>query len=245
MIGKIRGSKKLEELVKHNKADDSVLNTIKEIEGQYKDAKKKLKQADKDIETVEQNISIKRKERLKTAIYRVKEFSNISKEISDLKKQYKQLLNDREQLEDTCIEKEDINSKIEVEIENQYAIYQENEIYIRAVEKVEKNKIDLSGEFYKRYFKHVNHYLNSVYSIDKETRLTEPNPEDLATLLKVLKKNEKIENNKKDRANKVADTKKTAKKSKKVIVLNTIEPDGKAKKTTTKKRATKTDVVNQ
>ena len=58
MIGKIRGSKKLEELVKHNKADDSVLNTIKEIEGQYKDAKKKLKQADKDIETVEQNISI-------------------------------------------------------------------------------------------------------------------------------------------------------------------------------------------
>ena len=175
----------------------------------------------------------------------MKEFSNISKEISNLKKQYKQLLNDREQLEDTCIEKEDINSKIEVEIENQYAIYQENEIYIRAVEKVEKNKIDLSGEFYKRYFKHVNHYLNSVYSIDKETRLTEPNPEDLATLLKVLKKNEKIENNKKDRANKVADTKKTAKKSKKVIVLNTIEPDGKAKKTTTKKRATKTDVVNQ
>lgn len=223
MIGKIKGSKKLEELIKHNKADDSVLNTIKENEEQYKNAKKKLKQADKNIQTVELCISTKRKERLKTAIYKVKKFSNISKEISELKKQYKQLLEERVQLEDACSKKEDINSKLEVDIENQYAIYQENEIYIRAVEKVEKNKIDLSGEFYKRYFKHVNNYLNSVYSIDKNTKLTEPNPEDLATLLKVLKKNDKIEKNKKSSKTKTSKTiNKTAKKSKKVIVLNDV-----------------------
>lgn len=249
MISKLKGSKKLDELIKHNKADASIYNTLKENEEAYKDAKKKIKIANKNLENLEKNITSKRKERFHIAFYNVKAQSQLFKEIGELKKQHKQVISELNQLEDVCNEKEELNSKIEKDIEDQYVVYQQNEIFIRAVEKIEKKRIDLSGEFYKRYFKHVNHYLNTVYSIEKETKLKEPNPLDLATLLGVLKKDEEINRNKEKATAKKTTTKKsevkktepkktTAKKTtKKAAEVKKAEP----KKTTKKVEAKKTE----
>lgn len=224
MISKVKCGKKLDELIKCNKADESIYNAVKEIEEAYKDTKKKIKKADKNIEELEQDISSKKKERFKIAIYNVKAHSQLFKEISELKKQYKQLMDERNELENLCNEKQDIGTKLEKDIESQYVVFQENEIYIKAVEKIEKKKIDLPADFYSRYFKHVNQYLNTMYSIEKDTKLKEPNPSDLAILLNVLKRDEELNKGK---------TKATAKKktsSKKSTV---------AKKTSSKATASK------
>lgn len=232
MISKLKGSKKLDELIKHNKADASIYNTLKENEEAYKDAKKKIKMANKNLENLEKNITSKRKERFHIAFYNIKAQSQLFKEIGELKKQHKQVISELNQLEDVCNEKEELNSKIEKDIEDQYIVYQQNEIFIRAVEKIEKKRIDLSGEFYKRYFKHVNNYLNTVYSIEKETKLKEPNPVDLATLLGALKKDEEINRNKEKVGIKKAAAKKTT--TKKVEEKETEQNKTVAKKTAKK-----------
>ena len=181
---------KLDELVKVKKADESVLTTINDNELGYKKAKENLELLLKEIEKIEKKLEEKRQERKQIPIYKVKELTQVIKEISTIKKEYANKLDEKTYLEEFCKEKQKQNNEIKEEIENQYKIYQENEIYIKAVEKISKKNIELSAEFYAGYVNHMNEYMNLKYSLKDDTKLIEPNVNDLTTLLSILQKNE-------------------------------------------------------
>ena len=181
---------KLNELVKVKKADESVLTTINDNELGYKKAKENLELLLKEIEKIENKLEEKRQERKQIPIYKVKELTQVIKEISTIKKEYANKLDEKTYLEEFCKEKQKQNNEIKEEIENQYKIYQENEIYIKAVEKISKKNIELSAEFYAGYVNHMNEYMNLKYSLKDDTKLIEPNVNDLTTLLSILQKNE-------------------------------------------------------
>ena len=217
---------KLNELVKVKKADESVLTTINDNELGYKKAKENLELLLKEIEKIENKLEEKRQERKQIPIYKVKELTQVIKEISTIKKEYANKLDEKTYLEEFCKEKQKQNNEIKEEIENQYKIYQENEIYIKAVEKISKKNIELSAEFYAGYVNHMNEYMNLKYSLKDDTKLIEPNVNDLTTLLSILQKNE-------EKSVKKATRKKATKTEKKE------EPA--EKKTTTRRKSTKTE----
>ena len=237
---------KLDELVKVKKADESVLTTINDNELGYKKAKENLELLLKEIEKVEKKLEEKRQERKQIPIYKVKELTQVIKEISTIKKEYANKLDEKTYLEEFCKEKQKQNNEIKEEIENQYKIYQENEIYIKAVEKISKKNIELSAEFYAGYVNHMNEYMNLKYSLKDDTKLIEPNVNDLTTLLSILQKNEeksvkkatrkkatKTENKEESAEKKTTTRRKSTKAEKKE------EPA--EKKTTTRRKATKTE----
>ena len=168
---------------------------------------------------------------------------NITMEIMAIKKQIKQKSNEVKELNKEIEKAELNNSKLEQEIDAQFKIYQENEIYLKAVKKL--NKSSVSEESYAAYEKHIDNYENSIYSLEKRSTLPKPNAEDFVVILSVLKK----ENENKEEPEQVEDktatkktakraaTKTTAKKSKEGSkqVEDKTEP-----KKTTKKVATKT-----
>ena len=257
---------KLDELVKVKKADESVLTTINDNELGYKKAKENLELLLKEIEKIENKLEEKRQERKQIPIYKVKELTQVIKEISTIKKEYANKLDEKTYLEEFCKEKQKQNNEIKEEIENQYKIYQENEIYIKAVEKISKKNIELSAEFYAGYVNHMNEYMNLKYSLKDDTKLIEPNVNDLTTLLSILQKNEEKSvkkatrkkatktENKEESAEKKNTTrrkstkaekkeepaeKKTATRKKAIKTENKEEPA--EKKTATRKKATKTE----
>ena len=217
---------KLDELVKVKKADESVLTTINDNELGYKKAKENLELLLKEIEKVEKKLEEKRQERKQIPIYKVKELTQVIKEISTIKKEYANKLDEKTYLEEFCKEKQKQNNEIKEEIENQYKIYQENEIYIKAVEKISKKNIELSAEFYAGYVNHMNEYMNLKYSLKDDTKLIEPNVNDLTTLLSILQKNE-------EKSVKKATRKKATKTENK--------EESAEKKTTTRRKSTKTE----
>ena len=257
---------KLDELVKVKKADESVLTTINDNELGYKKAKENLELLLKEIEKIENKLEEKRQERKQIPIYKVKELTQVIKEISTIKKEYANKLDEKTYLEEFCKEKQKQNNEIKEEIENQYKIYQENEIYIKAVEKISKKNIELSAEFYAGYVNHMNEYMNLKYSLKDDTKLIEPNVNDLTTLLSILQKNEEKSvkkatrkkatktENKEESAEKKNTTrrkstkaekkeeqaeKKTATRKKAIKTENKEEPA--EKKTTTRKKVTKVE----
>ena len=217
---------KLDELVKVKKADESVLTTINDNELGYKKAKENLELLLKEIEKIENKLEEKRQERKQIPIYKVKELTQVIKEISTIKKEYANKLDEKTYLEEFCKEKQKQNNEIKEEIENQYKIYQENEIYIKAVEKISKKNIELSAEFYAGYVNHMNEYMNLKYSLKDDTKLIEPNVNDLTTLLSILQKNE-------EKSVKKATRKKATKTENK--------EESAEKKTTTRRKSTKTE----
>ncbi len=217
---------KLNELVKVKKADESVLTTINDNELGYKKAKENLELLLKEIEKIENKLEEKRQERKQIPIYKVKELTQVIKEISTIKKEYANKLDEKTYLEEFCKEKQKQNNEIKEEIENQYKIYQENEIYIKAVEKISKKNIELSAEFYAGYVNHMNEYMNLKYSLKDDTKLIEPNVNDLTTLLSILQKNE-------EKSVKKATRKKATKTENK--------EESAEKKTTTRRKSTKTE----
>ena len=118
------------------------------------------------------------------------------------------------------------NSEIEKEIEAQFKIYQENEIYTKAVDKINKSEVELSAEIYNAYLKHIDEYNKSIYSFEKNSKLPEPNSEDFVLILNTL-----IEIDKKQKEQKNSNTHKT--KSSKANSSKTEK-----KVTTRKKKAT-------
>ena len=237
---------KLDELVKVKKADESVLTTINDNELGYKKAKENLELLLKEIEKVEKKLEEKRQERKQIPIYKVKELTQVIKEISTIKKEYANKLDEKTYLEEFCKEKQKQNNEIKEEIENQYKIYQENEIYIKAVEKISKKNIELSAEFYAGYVNHMNEYMNLKYSLKDDTKLIEPNVNDLTTLLSILQKNEEksVKNSTRKNATKTENKeepaeKKTATRKKATKTENKEEPA--EKKTTTRKKVTKVE----
>jgi len=238
---------KLDELVKVKKADESVLTTINDNELGYKKAKENLELLLKEIEKIEKKLKEKRQERKQIPIYKVKELTQVIKEISTIKKEYANKLDEKTYLEEFCKEKQKQNNEIKEEIENQYKIYQENEIYIKAVEKISKKNIELSAEFYAGYVNHMNEYMNLKYSLKDDTKLIEPNVNDLTTLLSILQKNEEKSVKKTTTRKKATKTenkedsaeKKTSTKRKSTKAEEKEEPV--EKKNTTRKKATKTE----
>ena len=193
MSKRLLNSKKLEELVSANKADNSITKSIKDNDDEYTVAKKELRKITRKIEKHKQDINSKKQELHSLSNFSVKGFINDFKYINELKKQLKKLQDEKTYFEDICSEKLALNTEIEENIDIQYTIYQENELYIKAVEKIDQKGIDLSGDFYSRYLKHVNSYMNSMYSIKNNTKLKAPDSADLAFLLGVLQKSEKTE----------------------------------------------------
>ena len=141
---------KLDELVKVKKADESVLTTINDNELGYKKAKENLELLLKEIEKIEKKLKEKRQERKQIPIYKVKELTQVIKEISTIKKEYANKLDEKTYLEEFCKEKQKQNNEIKEETENQYKIYQENEIYIKAVEKISKKNKEKLEELSKK-----------------------------------------------------------------------------------------------
>ena len=71
------------------------------------------------------------------------------------------------------------NSNRPFMVKKQIGKLKENEIYIKAVEKISKKNIELSAEFYAGYVNHMNEYMNLKYSLKDDTKLIEPNVNDL------------------------------------------------------------------
>ena len=226
MVKEAEYIEKLNELVKAKKADESILTTINDNELGYKKAKENLELLLNEIEKIEKQLEEKRQERKQIPIYKIKERTVVIKEISSIKKEYVKKIDEKTYLEEFCKEKQKQNNEIKEEIENQYKIYQENEIYIKAVEKISKKNIELSAEFYAGYVNHMNEYMNLKYSLKDNTKLIEPNVNDLTTLLSILQKNED----------------KSVKKTTRKKVAKTEEKEEPAeKKTTTRKKVAKTE----
>ena len=237
---------KLDELVKVKKADESVLTTINDNELGYKKAKENLELLLKEIEKIENKLEEKRQERKQIPIYKVKELTQVIKEISTIKKEYANKLDEKTYLEEFCKEKQKQNNEIKEEIENQYKIYQENEIYIKAVEKISKKNIELSAEFYAGYVNHMNEYMNLKYSLKDDTKLIEPNVNDLTTLLSILQKNEEksVKKATRKKATKTENKEESAEKkntTRRKSTKTEEKEEPAEKKTATRKKATKTE----
>ena len=191
MLNEFGYAEKIEELVKAGKADDSVLKTINDNEEEQKKTNENLDILLKKIEKLEKEMNEKKEERKQIPIYKIKELMQITKIINSLKKEYAQKMQEKTYMEDYCKQKIKQNSEIKEEISSQYTIYQENEIYIKAVEKTAEKNIELSTEFYAGYVNHMNEYMNLKYSIKENSKLKEPNVSDLTTLLSITRKTTK------------------------------------------------------
>lgn len=192
MISRLMKNKKLAELIAANKADNSVTTAIRENEKAYDNTKRKIKKISSDIEEINKKVENKKHHRSEIKIYNLKEQKNIFNEISSLKKEVKKKQMEIDDLEKTCSYHEKMNSALKDEIEKQHFIYLENEIYVKAIEKIELRGIDLPATFYKKYLKYVNTYKNSEFSIKYGTRIVEPDVRDLVFIAGVLKKDEEL-----------------------------------------------------
>lgn len=235
----------LKELIKANKADKSVASVIKENLSIQADAKNNIKKTEREIKRLNVTGEDKKSIKMQTPIYNIKNYMNILLEIRGIKKQLKQKNNEVKVFNKKMEKAELQNSEIEKEIESQYKIYQENEIFTKAIEKINKSKYELSEKDYNSYLKHVDAYNNSIYSIEKKSKLPEPNADDFVVILNVLMEIEKSQNNKKTRK---AVSKDKKEESKAKATKNTTSKEKKensktevTKKTTAKKTANKED----
>lgn len=235
--------KKLAELVNAKKADESILASLKELDKAYDKAQKEIEKIDKVVEELQLSIDEKNEVKNNTSIFKIKAFITIVKEIKVLKNEIKNKEEEKAYLTEFCEEKIKQANIIKTEIDKQYIAYQENEMFAKAIEKISNNNIEMSTEFYKRYIDHMNVYLNDVYSIEKNTKISEPNPQDLLIMVEYLKKSVEKEQKAKDEKT----TKKTAKKTttKKTTTAKSTTKTT-TKRTTTRKKAEteKKEVVN-
>ncbi|MBP3708600.1 MAG: hypothetical protein J6J36_08425 [Clostridia bacterium] len=229
MFSKSGYNNNLKELIKAKKADASVVNTIKENLEIQISAKNKIKKNEREIKKLNATNEDKMIIKTQTPIYNFRAYMNVTMEIMGIKKQIKQRSNEVKEFNKKIEEAELNNSKLEEEIDNQFKIYQENEIYVKAVKKLNKNSV--SKESYAAYEKHIDNYENSIYSLEKKSTLPKPNAEDFVVILSVLKNDDEIKEEPKQTVKKTA-TKTTVKKSKK-------EPEQAEKKTAAKTTAKK------
>ena len=229
MFNELGYNSNLEELVNANKADESIAYIIKENIDIQENARKFINITEKEIEELNVTGEGKKSIKMQIPIYNVKDYLSILGEIRSIKKQLKQKTEEVETYNEEIRKAEEQNSEIEKEIEGQYKIYVENEIFTKAVEKMDKSKIDVTSDFYKSYLKHIDDYKNSIYSIEKNSKLPEPKAEDLVAVLNVLKQSE----------NEKKSTEKNTTKKKTVKAEETKKPAAKKAKTTKKPAAKK------
>ena len=259
MLNRLMKNKKLDELIEVKKADESIYQVIKENEKEYDNIKKNIKKLNEELDKINEQVESKKQEKSQIPVFKIKEFSQAFKDVVELKKLYKQKQEEIASLEAECVKNEELSSRMKAEIEEQYTVYQENEILIKVVEKIELKGIDLASDFYSKYIKHVNAYMNSVYSIEEGTKIKEPDAADLVFLLSVLKRNEELQNKKSEApqndsaeqtvkvsTKRATDPKKVVEEItvNKVINLNDDQNAKNAEKSV-EERATKKQVVNQ
>lgn len=225
MFSKSGYNESLKELIKAKKADKSVAKIIKENLEIQSNAKSIIKKSEKEIKKLAQNNKKNETIKTQTSLKNFKEFISIRKEIKDIKKQIKKMTGEVETNNKKIESAEIHNLELEKEIENQYKIYQENEVYAKAFEKIDKNIVKLPEEFYASYAKHMELYNNSIYSAENNSKLPEPNAEDFLGILNALKESEEKQ---KRRAKRKSSTAK-----------------GTTSKAQTKKTGTKKEAVNK
>ena len=224
MFSKSGYNDNLKELIKAKKADKSIVKIIKDNLEIQSNAKSIIKKNEKEIKELAKNNEKNETIKTQTSLRNLKEFISIRKEIKDIKKQIKKMT-DEVITNNKKIESAEIhNSELEKEIENQYKIYQENEVYAKAFEKIDKKIVKLPEEFYTSYSKHMELYNNSIYSVENNSKLPEPSANDFLGVLNALKESEEKQKTKTTR--KSSNAKKTTSK-------------GQTKKNTTKKATTK------
>ncbi|MBR2744207.1 MAG: hypothetical protein IKE01_02780 [Clostridia bacterium] len=186
MFSKSGYNDNLKELIKAKKADKSIASVIKENLNIQADAKSNIKKAEKEIKQLNITGEDKKSVKMQIPFYNVKDYMNILMEIRGIKKQLKQKNNEVKALNKEAKRAEQENSEIEKEIDAQYKIYQENEIYTKAIDRINKHEGKISEESYAEYQKHIEEYNNSVYSIENNSKLPEPNAADFVMILNTL-----------------------------------------------------------
>ena len=128
MFDKFGYNKKLEELVKAKKADESIAAIVKENLKKIDESKKNIKQLEKQIKVLNEQLEEKNEIKMNTSILNFKYYAQISLELRKLYKELKQKNSElniyNEEIESFKLQ----NKEIEKEIENEFKIYQENEI---------------------------------------------------------------------------------------------------------------------
>lgn len=217
MFSKSGYNENLKELIKANKADKSIVGIIKENLDIQADAKSVIKKNEKEIKVLTSQNETKQTLKTQTSLHNFKEYISIRKELKDIKKQLKKMNNEVKECNRMKEEAELENSEIEKEIEDQYKIFKENEIYSKAFYKIDKNLIEIPEESYIAYVKHIEQYNNSIYSFENNSKLPKPKAEDFLGILNALRECEEKQ---------------------KTITNKTIASE---KKITTRKKVTKTD----
>ena len=160
----------------------------------------------------------------------------IRKELKDIKKQLKKMNNEVKSYNKQMEMAESENSKIEEEIEDQYKIFQENEIYIKALNRIDKNVVSIPEDTYTAYMEYIEEYNNSVYSIENNSKLPKPKAEDFVGILNALKESEEKQKTKKP-ARKT--TKKASEKTEQKAKTTKKASEEKAPKAKTTRKTTK------
>lgn len=192
MFTKAGYNESLRELVKANKADKSVANIIKENLSIQADAKNIIKRNEKEIKALNNESDEKSAIKKETPLFNFKAYFSITKELKDIKKQLKKKNNEVKKYNKQIEKAELLNNALEEEIENQYKIYQENEIYTQAFYRIDRNLVAISDETYNSYENYIEMYNNSVYSAKMNSKLPKPKAEDLVGILNTLKEGERI-----------------------------------------------------
>lgn len=243
MFSKSGYNDNLRELIKANKADKSIVTVIKGNLEVQSNAKSIIKKNEKEIKELTNNNKKNETIKTQTSFKNLKEFISIRREIKGINKQIKKMTNEVKSYNKKKDVAEMHNSELEKEIETQYKIYQENEVYAKAFEKIDKSIVKLPDEFYKSYNQHMELYNNSVYSIKEKSKLPEPKAEDFLGVLNALKECEEKQKRKAKRkaTAKKNDTKATTKKT----VAKKDDKKEETKKTTAKKTETKKAVATK
>ena len=248
MFSKSGYNDNLKELIKANKADKSVVTIIKGNLSIQADAKSVVKKNEKEIKVLTTENEKKQIIKTQTSLRNLKEFIAIRKELKDIKKQLKKMNNEVKSCNKKMEVAEAKNSELENEIEGQYKIFQENEVYSKALNRIDTSIVKIPEETYTSYLKHVDLYNNSIYSVEKNTKLPKPKAEEFLGILNALKESEEKQKRRAKRKA-AADAKKTstkvaktAKKSTKSVAKADDKKEA-VKKTTTKKTAAKKEAT--
>ena len=159
MFTKAGYNESLRELVKANKADKSVANIIKENLSIQADAKNIIKRNEKEIKALNNDSDEKSAIKKETPLFNFKAYFSITKELKDIKKQLKKKNNEVKKYNKQIEKAELLNNALEEEIENQYKIYQENEIYTQAFYRIDRNLVAISDETYNSYENYMFHQI--------------------------------------------------------------------------------------
>lgn len=245
MFSKSGYNDNLKELIKANKADKSVVTIIKGNLSIQADAKSVVKKNEKEIKVLTTENEKKQIIKTQTSLRNLKEFIAIRKELKCIKKQLKKMNNEVKSCNKKMEVAEAKNSELENEIEGQYKIFQENEVYSKALNRIDTSIVKIPEETYTSYLKHVDLYNNSIYSVEKNTKLPKPKAEEFLGILNALKESEEKQKRRAKRKAaadaKKTSTKKTTKTAKKDTksVEKVDDKKENVKKTTTKKTAAK------